>query len=84
MKYLLVILLVIIGLVFIALAVYYWVTPAGSLPSFVPGHIDGSTTKHFKHGLAALIVGIGCLILAWFSSGKKTGAATSIENTDSE
>ena len=62
---------VILGLLFVALAVYYWMTPAGALPAFMPGHTDGSTHVHFKHGLGALILGVGCFIFAWFTSGPK-------------
>ena len=68
---LLMILLIIIGVALVALAVYYWVTPAGSLPSFFPGHLAGSAHKHVKHGLAALIVGIVCFLGAWMLSGKE-------------
>ncbi|MDB5161370.1 MAG: hypothetical protein JWO96_750 [Candidatus Saccharibacteria bacterium] len=63
--------LVLAGLLFIALGVYYWVTKAGDLPSFVPGHEAGSTHIHTKHGLAAVILGIGSWVLAWFISGSK-------------
>ncbi len=67
----LMVLLIIIGFALVALAVYYWVTPAGSLPSFFPGHLAGSAHKHVKHGLAALIVGIVCFLGAWMLSGKE-------------
>ncbi len=60
---------VVLGVVFLAVSIFYWITPAGSLPSFVPGYAVGSTTIHFKHGLAALILGIGLFIYAWFQSG---------------
>ena len=50
------VLLIIVGVALVALAIYYWVTPAGSLPSFFPGHLAGSAHKHIKHGLAAGIV----------------------------
>jgi uncharacterized membrane protein len=62
---------VIIGIFCIALAIYYWMTPAGSLPHFLPGYAAGVTAAHFKHGLAALIVGIAMLIFAWFQSAPK-------------
>ena len=65
------IVLVVIGVAFIALAVYYWVTPAGSLAGFVPGHLAGSAHIHVKHGFAAMVVGLLCLIGAWMLSGKK-------------
>ena len=63
--------LIIIGVVFIALGVYYFVTPAGSLASWAPGHAAGSTHTHFKHGLAATLLGLGSWVLAWFSLGAK-------------
>ena len=47
---------VILGIVFLAIAIVYWTTDAGSLPSFFPGHESGSTHIHFKHGLAAAVV----------------------------
>lgn len=62
--------LVVLAVLFLALAVYYWVTPANNLPSFVPGH-EASTRHHLKHGLAALIVSAGLFIWAWFASGSK-------------
>jgi len=67
----LMILLIVLGVALVAVAVYYWVTPAGSLPSFFPGHLAGSAHKHVKHGLAALIVGILCFIGAWMVSAKE-------------
>ena len=70
--------LIILGILFIAGAIYYWVTPAGKLPSFVPGHVVGATYKHHKHGIASAIVGIVCFVGAWFVSGlKETTAPTS-------
>ena len=63
--------LAVLGVIFLALAVYYWMTPAGSLPHFMPGYLAGDTAKHFKHGLAAVILAAGCGVLAWFMTGKK-------------
>lgn len=60
---------VLLGLAFVALAFFYWVTPAGALPTFLPGYIAGSSHVHFKHGLAALILGLGVFTFAWFASG---------------
>ena len=57
------------GVLLLAVAVVYWVEPAKSLPSFFPGHEAGSTHVHFKHGLAAAIVGLGCFVFAWFQTG---------------
>lgn len=72
MKKPVVILLIIAGVLFLALAVYYFVTPAGSLPQGFPGYEAGSLHKHFKHGLAAFILALGCGVLAWFALGKKS------------
>jgi len=65
------IVLAVLGVAFIAVAVYYWVTPAGSLPSFVPGYEAASSHVHVKHGIAAFIVGLLCLLGAWMFSGRK-------------
>ena len=54
----------------LAVAIVYWVTPAGSLPSFFPGHLAGSTVIHVKHGVAAFIAAILVGLGAWFSSAK--------------
>ncbi len=63
--------LIVLGLILVALAIYYWVTPAGSLPHSFPGYEAGSTHVHLKHGLAAFILALGCGVVAWFSSGNK-------------
>ncbi len=61
---------VILGVIFLVIAIVYWTTDAGSLPSFFPGHESGSTHIHFKHGLAAGVVSLGCFVFAWFQTGK--------------
>ncbi len=60
---------VLAGLIFLAIAIVYFVEPARSLPSFFPGHEAGSSHHHAKHGIAALVVAAGCFIFAWFQSG---------------
>jgi len=60
---------VLAGLLFAVIAIIYFVEPAGSLPSFFPGHEAGSTHHHTKHGIAALVVALACFIFAWFQSG---------------
>jgi hypothetical protein len=57
---------ILVGLAFVGLAALYWLTPAGDLPSFVPGFVAGSTKPHFNHGLGALIIGLAALVFAWF------------------
>jgi hypothetical protein len=58
----------VLGVVFVALATFYWLTPAGSLPTFFPGYDAGSAHVHFKHGLASLILALGLFAFAWFQS----------------
>lgn len=60
---------VLAGVILLAIAVVYFVEPAGSLPSFFPGHEAGSNHHHTKHGIAALVVALACFIFAWFQSG---------------
>jgi len=67
----LVVLAVVLGVVLIVIAIVYWVEPAGSLPSFFPGHEAGSSHHHVKHGIAAFLVGLACLAFAWFNTGPK-------------
>ena len=71
MKKTLTILAVILGIGFVALAIFYWMTPADALPMFVPGYDAAMTTPHVKHGIASLVVGLALLIYAWFASAKK-------------
>ncbi len=62
------------GIALIALAILYFSQPADSLPAFVPGHEAGSSHHHVKHGIAALILGVGAFTLAWFHTGPRRDA----------
>jgi hypothetical protein len=66
---------VLAGVLLIVIAIVYFAEPAKSLPSFFPGHQSGSTHHHAKHGIAALLLGIGAFILAWFQTGPKSRPA---------
>jgi uncharacterized membrane protein len=59
------------GVLLIAIAIVYFAEPAKSLPGFFPGHEAGSDHHHVKHGIAALLLGIGAFVLAWFQSGPR-------------
>jgi 1,4-dihydroxy-2-naphthoate octaprenyltransferase len=59
------------GIVLIVIAIVYFAEPARSLPGFFPGHEAGSGHHHTKHGIAALLVGLACLVFAWFKTGPK-------------
>jgi hypothetical protein len=62
---------IVLGIALIALSVLYWVEPASSLPSIIPGHEAGSSHHHVKHGIASFLLGVALLIFAWFQTGKK-------------
>ena len=68
---LLAVLALVAGVILIVIALIYWVEPAGSLPSFFPGHEAGSSHHHVKHGIAAFLIGLACLVFAWFKTGPK-------------
>jgi hypothetical protein len=61
----------VVGIVLIVIAVIYWVEPARSLPAFFPGHQAGSNHHHAKHGIAAFLLGLACLVFAWFQTGQR-------------
>jgi hypothetical protein len=66
---------VLVGMVLLVVAGIYFADKAESLPSFFPGHQAGSTTHHFKHGIAAIVVGLALFAFAWFASGPRRGDA---------
>jgi hypothetical protein len=66
--------LAVVGVVLVVVAIVYFAEPAGSLPTFFPGHSAGSSHHHTTHGLAALIVGVVALVGAWMSAGHKQTA----------
>jgi uncharacterized membrane protein HdeD (DUF308 family) len=66
---------VVLGIVLIAISIVYFAEPAGSLPSFFPGHAAGSAHHHTKHGIAALLLGLACFAFAWFNTGPKKSTA---------
>ena len=57
----------IIALIFIVVAIIYVAEPAESLPSFVPGHIAGSTGHHPLRAVGSLVIGIVFAVGAWFA-----------------
>jgi hypothetical protein len=59
------------GVLLIVIAIVYFAEPAKSLPGFFPGHEAGSSHHHVKHGIAALLLGLGAFVLAWFQSGPR-------------
>jgi hypothetical protein len=64
----------VLAVLLLVVAVLYWVEPAHSLPSFFPGHAAGSSHHHVKHGIAALVLALACLVFAWFQTGPSRAA----------
>ena len=69
----------VIGLGFVGLAIFYWMTPAGSLPGYIPGYEAGAAKIHFKHGLGSLILGLALFAYAWFQSGPDVASSNEEE-----
>ncbi len=63
---------IIVGIAFLALAVVYATTEARALPALLPGYDPASSATHAKHAIAAALLGIGCFVLAWFSTGPRS------------
>ena len=42
-----------LSIICVIIAVLYFVLPGGSLPTFLPGYVAGSTHVHMMHGFAA-------------------------------
>jgi uncharacterized membrane-anchored protein YitT (DUF2179 family) len=61
-----------LGVVFLALAVVYFLIPAGSLPSVLPGFEAGSEHIHSKHAIVSLIVALALFAFAWFQRARLT------------
>jgi hypothetical protein len=59
-----------LGVLFVAAAAFYWLTPAGSLPAFFPGFKASSEHVHVRHALGSLVLALGLFALAWFQSAR--------------
>jgi hypothetical protein len=63
----------IIGLLLIIVGILYATTKAGSLPSFIPGRITGSTGHHPLRVAGVLVLGLALLAAAgWAALGGKS------------
>ncbi len=60
---------ILVGVLLLAAAVIYFITPAGSLPGLLPGHEAGVTTPHTKHGILALALAVCAFVAARFLYG---------------
>ena len=57
---------IILGVIALELAALYWFTPAGGLPSFIPGFRAGSDHIHVSHALGSLVVALILFAIARF------------------
>jgi hypothetical protein len=60
------IILMLVGILLLIAAGFYFIFPADQLPGFFPGHEAGVTHVHTKHGIVAGAAGIVLLIAGWF------------------
>src|SRR5579875_2513131 len=56
----------IVALLFLIAAIIYLAEPAGSLPSVIPGHINGSTGHHPLRAVGSFVV-FAAAAAAWFT-----------------
>jgi hypothetical protein len=59
------ILVYLLAIVCVIAAVMYFMTPAGQLPTFMPGYVAGSTHIHMTHALAAVVAAIVLFLVGW-------------------
>lgn len=57
----------ILAIICLAAAAMYYTMQAGSLPTFMPGYMEGSTHIHHLHAYAALVAAIVLFGIGWFS-----------------
>jgi hypothetical protein len=57
----------ILAIICVIAAVIYFVMPAGSLPTFMPGYEVGSAHMHVKHAVVALVGAIVLFLIGWFA-----------------
>lgn len=62
----------IIGLLLLASSLVYFLQPASSLPSFMPGYDAALVKHHYKHGIACLLLALAAFSFAWFQTGQKS------------
>jgi len=56
----------VLAIICVIAAVIYFVMPAGSLPTFMPGYEAGSQHVHMKHAVLAAVAAVVLLLIGWF------------------
>lgn len=62
---------IVLAILFFILSFVYFSHAANALPAFLPGYELGNTKVHIKHGVAAAVLGLAGITLAWFASKPK-------------
>ena len=57
----------ILAIICLAAAAMYYTMQAGSLPTFMPGYMEGSTHIHHLHAYAALVAAVVLFGIGWVS-----------------
>jgi hypothetical protein len=63
--------LIVLGVLFVVVAVVYFTSTAAGLPSFFPGHQAGSSHHHTKHDVVFLALALVSFIGAWLATGRR-------------
>jgi hypothetical protein len=50
---------IIFAIEFLAIAVVYWLTPAGQLPAYLPGHDAASGYVLYRYGFDSFLIALG-------------------------
>jgi hypothetical protein len=53
--------LTLIGVVLLIIAAVYFLVPADQLPGFFPGHEEGVSRVHMKHGIVSGVIGLALI-----------------------
>jgi hypothetical protein len=54
-----------LAIICVIAAVTYFILPAGSLPTFMPGYEAGSAHMHMKHAAIAVVAAIVLFLIGW-------------------
>ncbi len=63
---------IILGITLFIVSIVYFIEPAKSLPSFMPGYDVNLTKHHYTHAGGTFILSLLCFAFSWFKSGKKS------------
>ena len=55
-----------LAIICVIAAVMYYMMPAGSLPTFMPGYLAGSSHIHQTHAIAAAVAAVVLFGIGWF------------------